>query len=75
MATTRLRERVDDHHGVVAGAVDNDSDPDRFSVPAYLGARDWAEVRALLTEAYRLQAPRKLAALLDQTQAGSSSPR
>jgi len=49
---------------------------DRFYMPAYLGARgwvglhldrgrvDWAEVRELLTEAYRLQAPRKLAALL-----------
>lgn len=63
------------------------SDPDRFYVPAYLGTHgwvglrldrgrvDWAEVRELLTEAYRLQAPKKLAALLDQSQAGSSSPR
>jgi hypothetical protein len=53
------------------------ADPSRFYVPAYLGARgwaavrldqgtvDWAEVRELLTEAYRLQAPKRLAALLD----------
>ena len=53
------------------------SDPARFYVPAYLGARgwtalrldigkpDWAEVRELLTDAYRLQAPRRLVAQLD----------
>lgn len=53
------------------------ADPTRFYVPAYLGARgwaavrldvgevDWAEVRELLTDAYRLQAPRRLAAQLD----------
>lgn len=59
----------------------------KFYLPAYLGTRgwvglrldrgrvNWGEVRELLTEAYRLQAPRKLAALLDQGQAGSPSPR
>jgi hypothetical protein len=53
------------------------ADPDRFYVPSYLGTHgwvglrldrgrvDWTEMRELLTEAYRLQAPRKLAALLD----------
>lgn len=89
---------LDDHHGdgtvgvAVKAAPGEQSalvaaDPDRFSVPAYLGARgwvglhldrgrvDWTEVRELRTEAYRLQAPTKLAALLDQDQAGSSSPR
>ena len=73
---------LDDHHG--DGIVDLTfkaapgeqsaligSDPDRFSVPACLGARGWA---GLLTEAYRLPAPRKPAAL-EASQAGSSSPR
>lgn len=53
------------------------SDATRFYVPAYLGARgwaamrldigrvDWAEVRELLTDAYRLQAPKRLVAQLD----------
>jgi len=53
------------------------SDPIRFYVPAYVGSRgwvglrldlddvDWTEVRELLTEAYRLQAPRRLAAQLN----------
>ncbi|HEX6353810.1 MmcQ/YjbR family DNA-binding protein [Actinophytocola sp.] len=53
------------------------SDDTRFYVPAYLGARgwaamrldvgrvNWAEVRELLTEAYRLQAPKRLVAQLD----------
>lgn len=79
---------LDDHHGdgVVGVAfkapageqeVLVQSDPARFYVPAYLGARgwaavrldvgkvDWAELRELLTDAYRLQAPRRLAAQLD----------
>ncbi len=79
---------LDDHHGdgVVgvafkAAAGEQDalvrSDPTRFYVPAYLGARgwaavrldtgpvDWAEIRELLTDAYRLQAPRRLVAELD----------
>jgi len=53
------------------------SDPERFYVPAYLGPKgwvgvrldvgrvDWAEVREMIIEAYRLQAPRRLVALLD----------
>jgi hypothetical protein len=52
------------------------SAPERFYVPSYLGARgwvglrldvgrvNWAEVRELLTDAYRLQAPRRLVAQL-----------
>ncbi|TDV48942.1 MmcQ/YjbR family DNA-binding protein [Actinophytocola oryzae] len=79
---------LDDHHGdgVVgvafkAGPGEQEalvrSDPSRFYVPAYLGARGWAalrldvgrvkwgEVRELLTDAYRLQAPRGLVARLD----------
>jgi hypothetical protein len=79
---------LDDHHGdgivgvafkAAAGEQDGlvRSDPSRFYVPAYLGARgwtavrldvgtvDWAELRELLTEAYRLQAPRRLAAQLN----------
>ena len=79
---------LDDHHGdgivgvaFKAGPGEQEalvrSDPARFYVPAYLGARgwaavrldvgrvNWAEVRELLTEAYRLQAPRRLAAQLD----------
>jgi hypothetical protein len=78
---------LDDHHGdgivgvaFKAGPGEQDalvrSDPERFYVPAYLGARGWAamrldvgrvswvEVRELLTEAYRLQAPKRLVALL-----------
>jgi hypothetical protein len=54
------------------------SDPERFYRPAYLGARgwvavsldldevDWEEVAELAREAYRLTAPRRLAALLDR---------
>ncbi len=52
-----------------------ESDPDRFFRPPYLGPRgwigirlhgrvDWREVRSLLTEAWRLTAPPKLAASL-----------
>ncbi len=55
------------------------SDPRRFYVPAYVGSKgwvglrldlddvDWAELRELITEAYRLQAPRSLRALLEST--------
>ncbi len=80
---------LDDHHGdgivglaLKAAAGEQDalirSDPERFYVPAYLGARgwvgvrldvgevDWAEIRELITDAYRLQAPRRLVALLDR---------
>lgn len=79
---------LDDHHGdgrlsiaFKAAAGEQDalvrSDPRRFHVPAYLGARGWAalwldvgrvnwtEVRELLTDAYRLQAPRTLIARLE----------
>lgn len=53
------------------------SDPTRFYMPAYLGSKgwvgvrldvgevDWDEVRELIIEAYRLQAPRRLVAQLD----------
>lgn len=53
------------------------SDPSRFYVPAYLGSKgwvgvrldqgdvDWSEVRELIRDAYRLQAPRRLVAQLD----------
>lgn len=52
-------------------------DPGRYYVPAYLGSKgwvavrldvgtvDWDEVRDLVAEAYRLQAPRRPAARLD----------
>jgi hypothetical protein len=76
---------LDDHHGdgrvalnckVPAGeqAALVAADPDRFHVPAYLGAKgwvglrldtptvDWAEVRDLVAENYRLVAPKRLAA-------------
>jgi hypothetical protein len=79
---------LDDHHGngVVgvafkAGPGEQEalvrSDPARFYVPSYLGAKgwaavrldvgrvDWDEVREFLVEAYRLQAPRRLVAELD----------
>lgn len=79
---------LDDHHGdgrvgvaFKAGPGEQDAlvtaDPERFYVPAYLGARgwagvrldvgpvDWAEIREFLTDAYRLQAPRTLVAQLD----------
>ena len=51
------------------------SDPARFFVPPYLGPRgwigldldaaalDWGEIAALVTESYRLIAPKRLAAL------------
>jgi hypothetical protein len=51
-----------------------ESYPDRFHVPAYVGPKgwlglwldlpaiDWDEIEALITEAYRLAAPRKLVA-------------
>lgn len=51
--------------------------PDRFFVPPYVGPSgwvgvwldrdpDWAEVRELMCDSYRLTAPKKLQALLDQ---------
>lgn len=53
-------------------------DPERFFVPPYVGGRgwlgvyldtarvDWAEIDEIVREAYRLIAPKKLAALLDE---------
>jgi hypothetical protein len=53
------------------------ADPESFFVPPYLGHRgwvglwldrpgvDWGEAAELVTEAYRLTAPKRLAALLD----------
>jgi hypothetical protein len=64
------------------------SDPARFYVPAYLGGKgwvgvrldlgavDWPEIREMITDAYRLQAPRRLTAQLpptDDTQAAGPS--
>jgi hypothetical protein len=51
------------------------ADPERYFVPPYLGpggwvgvnlsdATDWEQVEALAREAYRLQAPKRLAALV-----------
>lgn len=53
------------------------SNPERFFVPPYVGPRgwiglrldvavDWDEVRDVITESYRLSAPKRLAALLDE---------
>jgi predicted DNA-binding protein (MmcQ/YjbR family) len=53
------------------------SDAARFYVPPYVGhkgwigirldeAADWAEIEALVTRSYRMTAPKKLAAQLDQ---------
>ena len=53
--------------------------PDRFFVPPYVGPSgwigvwldrdpDWTEVRELVCDSYRLTAPRRLEALLDQAQ-------
>lgn len=65
--------------GVQAQVVD--TQPDRFYVPAYVGHRgwlgirlnndpDWDEVKAVLVEAYRAVAPKKLVALLSGPVAG-----
>jgi hypothetical protein len=51
--------------------------PDRFFVPPYVGHKgwigvrldrkvDWDEVAALLTDGYRMTAPKRLATVLDQ---------
>jgi predicted DNA-binding protein (MmcQ/YjbR family) len=53
--------------------------PDRFFVPPYVGPRgwlgvyldvpvDWEEIAALVTDAYRLVAPRRLLAGLESSQ-------
>ncbi|MCU0269163.1 MAG: MmcQ/YjbR family DNA-binding protein, partial [Acidimicrobiales bacterium] len=57
-----------------------DTEPERFFVPPYVGHRgwlgvrldvdpDWGEIAAVLGEAYRTVAPRRLVALLDETDA------
>lgn len=54
------------------------SDPERFFVPKYVGSRgwlgarldvdqDWAEIAELIEDSYRLIAPKRLVALLDET--------
>lgn len=76
---------MNDHHGdgIVGVALKaapgeqealEQADPERYYIPAYLGAKgwiglrldlravDWEEVGELVSEAYRLQAPRSLAA-------------
>jgi predicted DNA-binding protein (MmcQ/YjbR family) len=53
------------------------SDPERFFVPAYAGGKgwvgarldvdqDWDEMAELVKDSYRMIAPKRLAALLDQ---------
>ena len=53
------------------------SNPERFFVPAYVGSKgwvgvylegavDWVEVTELVEESYRLTAPKRLVALLEQ---------
>jgi predicted DNA-binding protein (MmcQ/YjbR family) len=55
------------------------SDPGRFFIPAYVGGKgwvgarldvehDWAEIAELVEDSYRMIAPKRLAALLDQRQ-------
>ena len=56
-----------------------DAEPERFFVPPYVGHRgwlgmrldvdvDWDEVHAVIVEAYRCVAPKKLLALLDESE-------
>jgi hypothetical protein len=56
-------------------------EPDRFFVPAYVGHRgwlgvrldrdlDWDEVAGIIEDAYRLVAPKKLIAELDDSESG-----
>jgi predicted DNA-binding protein (MmcQ/YjbR family) len=59
-----------------------DGDPERFYMPSYVGPRgwaglrldtpkiDWNEVAELVSESYRLIAPKRLAARLDEGAAG-----
>lgn len=58
--------------------------PDRFFVPPYVGtsgwvgvwldAADWDELRELLADAWRLTAPKRLAAQLPDTDAAPAAP-
>lgn len=53
------------------------SDPRRFFIPPYIGPKgwfgldleasdiDWDEIRALVVQSYRLVAPKRLSALVD----------
>jgi hypothetical protein len=59
------------------------SDPQRFFRPPYVGGRgwlgvyldvpgvDWAEVAEIVTDAYRMVAPRRLAARVEEPADGS----
>lgn len=57
------------------------ADPERFFVPPYVGRSgwvgvrlrrdsDWEEIADLVTESYRMTAPKRLAALIDRGAAG-----
>ncbi|WP_182881223.1 MmcQ/YjbR family DNA-binding protein [Microbispora sp. H10949] len=59
------------------------SDPERFFVPPYVGAKgwagarldaaqDWAEIAELLEDSYRMIAPKRLSRLLDRQRAGDA---
>ncbi len=59
------------------------SDPERFFVPPYVGAKgwvgarldaaqDWAEIAELLEDSYRMIAPKRLSGLLDRRRAGDA---
>lgn len=59
------------------------SQPGRYFVPPYVGGRgwlgvrldvpvDWDEIAELVQDAYRMVAPRRLAALLDASQRGQA---
>jgi hypothetical protein len=84
---------LDDHHGdgrvainckVEPGANQALADfaPERFHIPAYLGARgwvglwidlqgmDWDEVQSVLVDAYRLTAPKRLVGLIENSAIG-----
>ncbi len=61
------------------------ADPERFFVPAYVGHKgwigvrldrdpDWDEVAALVTRSFRLVAPKRIAALLDERPGARPSP-
>ncbi|HWD52612.1 MAG TPA: MmcQ/YjbR family DNA-binding protein [Acidimicrobiales bacterium] len=58
------------------------SDPDRYFVPAYVGGKgwigirldpglDWDEISEIAEESYRMTAPKKLAAELDNRRSGA----
>jgi hypothetical protein len=62
------------------------SDPERYFVPPYVGHRgwvgvrfdvpgtDWDEVRELVVDAYRVVAPKRLVAALDDERGGGTGP-